>query len=141
MRRHFLSLKNRFPLLILCLASLLGVGCRAGWQVGRDHFRDARYPDAVREFSEAEADYPTLDRAEQAHYALYRGLTHLAVGDALAADGWLRIAKHESDSRPGLFTADELGRLDSAWRSLGHMPGQGALGPAWLAGREHTSAQ
>jgi len=119
----------------LLLLSLSLAGCRSGWELGRDHYRDARYPDALGALVAAEADYPELDQGQRARYALYRGLTHLAVGDAVAADAWLRLAKREADRDPELFDPDELGRLNSAWRSLGRMPGQGAFGPAWLAGR------
>ncbi|MGE0323335.1 MAG: hypothetical protein AB7K71_05685 [Polyangiaceae bacterium] len=124
--------------LLLChalVAGLLGLtGCRSGWELGRDHYRDARYPDALHEFSAAEADYPELSRSEQAHYALYRGLSYLAVGDAVRADGWLSIAKRELDTRPDTFTPDERGRLVAAWQSMGRMPGVGAYGERWFGG-------
>ncbi|MCA9626148.1 MAG: hypothetical protein KC766_00720 [Myxococcales bacterium] len=125
------SLRLLVPLVALaaCLA-----GCRSGWELGRDHYRDARYPDALAEFSEAEAEYPDLPRQDQAHYALYRGLSYLAVGDAVRADAWLSIAKRELDTHPETFSPEERGRLITAWQSMGRMPGVGAYGQSWFGG-------
>ncbi|MCB9583884.1 MAG: hypothetical protein H6718_00710 [Polyangiaceae bacterium] len=125
--------RNPFtPALVLCLLGL--AGCRSGWELGRDHYRDARYPDALNEFSDAEADYAALSREDQAHYALYRGLSYLAVGDAVRADAWLSVAKRELDTRPDTFTPDERGQLIAAWQSMGRMAGVGAYGQPWFAG-------
>ncbi len=109
-------------------------GCRSSWELGRDHYKDARYPDALAELADAEAEYPELCREERAHYALYRGLSYLAVGDAVRADGWLSIAKRELDTHPETFDPEERGRLITAWQSMGRMPGVGAYGQSWFAG-------
>jgi hypothetical protein len=61
---------------------------------------------------------------EQARYALYRGLTHLALGDAQQADRYLRRAKRALDAHPDWFAVEERGALLSAWRSVGRMPGE-----------------
>ena len=121
-------------LLGLCLACAALSGCRTGRELGRAYYQGARYPDALAEFSRAEADYPELSQEERAHYALYRGLSYLAVGDATRADGWLSIAKRELDTHPETFNAEERGRLLAAWQSMGRMPGVGAYGQAWFAG-------
>lgn len=122
---------------MLCVALAFGLAlpaCRSGWELGRDHYRDARYPDALRELAAAESDYPSLSRPEQAHYALYRGLSYLAVGDSTRADAWLSIAKRELDTHPETFSVEERGRLITAWQSMGRMPGVGAYGQRWFAG-------
>ncbi|MBX3184397.1 MAG: hypothetical protein KF915_17345 [Polyangiaceae bacterium] len=120
--------------LLMTLGALaLLIGCGASWEVGEGHYRDARYADALVALKETEPDYAELEPDERARYALYRGLSHLAVGDATRADGWLRLAKQASDRDPALLSVDERGRLEAAWRSLGRMPGSGAFGPAWRA--------
>ena len=89
-------------------------------------FEQARYPDAVGEFQRAEVDFSHWSEPKRARYSLYRGLTHLAVGDARQADRWLSYAKRSFDQRPQLFTPEERGRLLAAWRSMGRMQGEPA---------------
>jgi hypothetical protein len=89
-----------------------------------DAFEQARYPDAVGEFRRAESDFEDLSEQGRARYALYRGLTHLALGDARQADRWLGTAKAAADADPSIFDHAERGRLLSAWRSTGRMPGE-----------------
>jgi hypothetical protein len=87
-------------------------------------FRDGRLPEATAEFRRLEPAFPALSRGEQAHYALYRGLAHLGLGDAREADRWLTVAKRLERDHPDCFDASERGELYAAWRSLGRMPGQ-----------------
>ncbi len=89
----------------------------------RSSFDEARYPEAAAQYRALLPELALLTQAEQLEYALYRGATHLALGDALAAQRWLSQAKRLSELRPELATAEERGRLASAWRALGHMPG------------------
>jgi hypothetical protein len=98
-------------------------GCSSSLEPARQAFAEARYPDAVAEFRALGAQLPELGRAERFEYALYRGLSHLALGDARPAERWLLIAKRLSEASPGLATPEEQGRLLSAWSSMGHMPG------------------
>jgi hypothetical protein len=65
-----------------------------------------------------------LDPMEGTRYALYRGLTHLALGDAAQAERWLSLAKRRSDRDLALLSAAERGRLLAAWRTMGRMPGE-----------------
>jgi hypothetical protein len=99
------------------------LGCSSPLTEARTSFDEARYPDAVAEYRALGASVPGLGRPELFEYALYRGLSHLALGDAAPAQRWLLVAKRLSEASPGLATSDQQGRLMSAWRSMGHMPG------------------
>ncbi len=87
-------------------------------------FREGRYPAAAAELGAVEAASASYPAAERARYALYRGLTHLALGDARQADHWLTLAKRDADRHPAWFDEAERGALLSAWRSMGRMPGE-----------------
>lgn len=104
-------------------ACCLLMGCGSPLTPARQAFDEARYPDAVAEYRALDARLPELDRDELFEYALYRGLTHLALGDARPAERWLLVAKRLSDASPPLATSEERGRLLSAWRAMGHVPG------------------
>jgi hypothetical protein len=107
------------PVLVLLMA-----GCQGSMARARTDFEDARYPQAVRGFDRLEARALRFSQPERAEYALYRGLSHLALGDARLAARWLGYAKAELDRDPRVFDAEERGRLLAAWRSMGHMPGE-----------------
>ncbi len=107
---------------ILLLACALG-GCRSLYGEALDSYADARYPTAAARFRALEPEIRTWSPHERARYSLYRGLTHLALGDARAACFWLGYAKVRSDREPNIFDTRERGALLSAWRSMGHMPG------------------
>jgi len=91
--------------------------CRSDLGSAVEAYAEARYPDAV-ESLRASAD------PENARYALYRGLSELAVGNARSADTWLRRAWQAADRDPDVFSEEEHGRLVAAWRSMGRMPAE-----------------
>ncbi len=101
---------------------LLLSGCAGSLPL--DAFHEGRYPAAAAQLRELEDEAAHYEPAERARYALYRGLTHLALGDAASADRWLSAAKHGSDQHPDGFSARERGALLAAWRSMGRMPGE-----------------
>ena len=105
----------------LVLVSTLIFGCSSPLTEARTSFDEARYPEAVAQFRACRRD--GLSRSELFQYALYRGLTHLALGDAGPAERWLVVAKRLSEESPGLASREDEGRLLAAWRSMGHMPG------------------
>jgi hypothetical protein len=107
-------------LFITC--ALLITGCSSALTEARQSFDEARYPDAVAAYRAV--DSRKLEGPQLFHYALYRGLSHLALGDAAPAERWLIVAKRLCERSPTLATPDERGRLSSAWRSMGHMPGE-----------------
>jgi len=98
-------------------------GCSSPLTEARTSFDEGRYPDAVAEYRALAASAPSLGRLELFEYALYRGLSHLALGDSVPAERWLLLAKRLSEESPPVATAEARGRLLSAWRSMGHMPG------------------
>ncbi|HYO92874.1 MAG TPA: hypothetical protein VER33_00105 [Polyangiaceae bacterium] len=102
----------------------LVVGCQTTLSTAVGELERGRAPEAVARFRALEPQLGRLTRSEQADYALYRGLTHLALGDAHEADRWLSAVKAESDGDPRLLSAAERGRLLAARRSMGRMPGQ-----------------
>jgi hypothetical protein len=99
----------------------LAISCSSPLHEAVTSFNEARYPDAVGEFRAFRPD--AGNSAELFQYALYRGLSHLALGDAKPAERWLTVAKRLWERSPKLASEDEQGRLLAAWRSMGHMPG------------------
>lgn len=105
-----------------CLALLL-LACSSPLSEARTSFDQARYPDAVSEYRALHPRLPWLSRPQLFEYALYRGLSHLALGDAQPASQWLTVAKRLWEESPELASAEQRGRLMSAWRAMGYMPG------------------
>ena len=115
------------------LPPLLALGCHSALDDAMASYEDGRYPSAAAQFRAAEPASRALGASERASYALYRGLTHLALGDARAALRWLGAAKVAADRDPSSLTDKDRGELLAAWRSMGHMPGEpGFAAPAPL---------
>jgi hypothetical protein len=106
----------------LLLAGLLG-GCGTPLSEARTSFDEARYPEATAAYRALAGAVPSFDEPELFEYALYRGLSHLALGDARPAERWLLCAKRLSEASPELATEDQRGRLLAAWRAMGHADG------------------
>jgi hypothetical protein len=111
----------------LALLPLTALGCHSAWDDALDAYDEARYPSAAAQFRALEPKARTLAAPDFARYALRRGLTHLALGDARAAARWLGYAKQSADRDPEIFGDADRGALISAWRSMGHMPGEPGL--------------
>jgi len=105
------------------VVALILLACSSPLAQARSSFDEARYPDAVAEYQALRPQLPRLARSELFEYALYRGLSHLALGDSVPAQHWLTLAKRLSEQSPGLATSDQEGRLLAAWGSMGLMPG------------------
>ncbi|HYQ43336.1 MAG TPA: hypothetical protein VER11_15250 [Polyangiaceae bacterium] len=114
-----------FGLILLVCTS----ACHSALSDAMASYTDAQYPTAAAQFRAGEAQARRLNPGEFAHYALYRGLTHLALGDASAAARWVGYAKQSADRDPYLFNDEDRGALLAAWRSMGHMPGEPAFPP------------
>jgi len=113
---------------ISLLLLLLGApACHSALADAMDSYADAAYPTAAAQFRAAEPAARQLNPRDFANYALYRGLTHLALGDAPSAARWVGYAKQCADRDPHLFDDRERGALIAAWRSMGHMPGEAAF--------------
>jgi tetratricopeptide (TPR) repeat protein len=101
-------------------------GCAGPFEEGVRQYDRGRYPEAIQTLRRLQAEAPGYDRRESARYALYRGLTHFALGDRQQALRWLAEAKRASDADPCIFSDADGGRLASAWA---HLP-EADSGPA-----------
>lgn len=108
----------------LCCSLLLALGCGSALGSAVEDFEGGRHPEAARRFRALEAQLPEFDPDDRLRYALYRGLTDLALGDARNAERWLSQVKRTLDADPRALRDAERGRLLSAWRSMGRMPGE-----------------
>jgi hypothetical protein len=113
---------------VLCLALGLTTplaGCAGPRLAHAVHAaEEGRFPDASVELIALERTLGRHSSAFCARYALERGLVHLAMGDLVAADFWLRIAWAYVDARPELLSAADRARLIAGWRATGRMPGE-----------------
>ncbi|HQP37808.1 MAG TPA: hypothetical protein PLI95_21645 [Polyangiaceae bacterium] len=117
---------NRSACVVVLIAVLAGAltGCGGAMSRGIKDFHKGRYPEAVVELMAVEPAQADRSAESKARYALYRGLTHLALGDTESAQRWVAEAKALWDGDHGLLDRKEQGRLLSGWESLGHEPGE-----------------
>jgi hypothetical protein len=111
MRRHF----GRFLPVALALSA---TGCSGSFGAGVRDYDHGRYPEAIDELRQAERGAAGWRGRDRARYALYRGLTHLALGDRPATLRWLGEVKRAIDANPTLLSDEDTGRLASAWAHL-----------------------
>lgn len=109
---------------ILVIWALFCTACGSAISPAMSAFDEGRYPEAVAEFTKLEAESREWSDDRKTRYALYRGLTHLSCGDVRAADRWLSRAKLAWEKNPSLLEPAESGRMLTAWRSMGRMPGE-----------------
>lgn len=104
---------------LLISAALFGL-LACGGALGRAEtaFSEGRYPDAKQTLLALEADSATWPDAKRAEYALYRGLTHSALGDRDQAAVWLREARAIESTHPKSLSFDNLQRLKLAENGL-----------------------
>jgi hypothetical protein len=100
------------PLLALALSACAGPLADA-----EGLFDKGQYPAAKQALVELDADRRSWCAAERAEYALYRGLTLLALGNDGEARAWLGEAKAAEDARPGSLRYDDRRRLSVALAS------------------------
>jgi hypothetical protein len=94
--------------ILLCVAL---AGCGGALADAESDFKKGRYAEAKETLVRVEPESKTWDESKRAEYALYRGLTHGALGDRAAASVWLKQAKSIEDARPGTLTQDDRVRL------------------------------
>jgi hypothetical protein len=113
----------------LKVAALIGLmaltGCRTAMTRGVAAYDDGYYPEAMGALDDAHVDHVHAGPAKRARYALYYGLTHLALGHEAEAQRWVAEAKWLWDSDRNLLSTADTGRLLSAWEALGHARGEG----------------
>jgi hypothetical protein len=113
-------MKGARPAMFALFLTLL-TGCGSALKPAIQAYEGSRYPEAMAELGQLNEATGNGAPEIQLRYALYRGLTHLALGDARRAEVWLTRVQR-GDQR--LLSAADLGRFAAAWRSLGHMPGE-----------------
>jgi hypothetical protein len=109
------------PLAVLLVLS--AAACRGALEAPLEAFHDGRLPAAAAGFRRLEPELSELSDSERARYALYRGLTHLGLGDAREAERWLSFARRLDREDPRRLDPAERAELASAWRSLGRAAG------------------
>lgn len=97
------------------ILALTLAACAGGLASAKKSFKRGDYAEAKESLVALEADAKGWAGASRAEYALYRGLTHHALGDRAAALPWLEEAK----AHAGDLSADDRTRLDLALESLG----------------------
>lgn len=111
----------RAPSRVLLLAAGAWAVAACGGGVlspAESEFDVGHYPAAKQAFAALEFESRSWDDATRAEYALYRGLTHGALGDDARALEWLRQAKALDDAHPGTLSPDGASRLRVALASL-----------------------
>jgi hypothetical protein len=88
--------------------------CAGPFVEGVRDYDHARYPAALERFFSAEPNVEGWGPRDRARYALYRGLTHLALGDRGAALHWLDEAERARNTNPSIFSDDERSNLAAA---------------------------
>jgi hypothetical protein len=108
----------RFVAPALVILSLAACG---GHPMARaeSQFAQGRYPDAKQALVALEAESRTWTDAKRAEYALYRGLTHAALGDREQAGVWLREARAIEDTHTGSLSQEDSQRLQIGVDSIG----------------------
>src|SRR6187431_1973108 len=95
---------RRFALLVTVLmtAACVHPGYHVGVMARLD--RQGRYPEALERALRVELDVPEMPLDKQAHYFIYRGVAHLALGHVPDAQLWLGRAVQYRTMYPGLIT-------------------------------------
>jgi hypothetical protein len=98
---------------------VLFVACGGALGEGKSDFKKGRYAEAKETFARIEVESKGWDDGRRAQYALYRGLTHSALGDRAAAGVWLREAEAICEKAPSALDGEDLARLRLGLESLG----------------------
>jgi len=106
----------RFALLV----ALVFTTAHCGGPLGHAQraYTKGRYADAKRRFVRLERTSEDWPLHRRARYALYRGLTHLALGDRRAASPWLDEAARLQSRARFAFSPDDEARLRLALETV-----------------------
>jgi hypothetical protein len=105
---------TRIALLALVLAS---AACATPLGDAEALFRKGQYPATHQALLALDNERSSWTEPDQAEYALYFGLTLLALGDDGRARAWLTDAKAIDDAHPGSLRDRDRRRLDVALAS------------------------
>jgi hypothetical protein len=95
------------------------VSCAGPLADAQSLFNKGQYPAAHQSLLALETASGSWSATDRATYALYRGLTLLALGDRGRAAMWLLEAKAVEDQRPGSLAGGDARRLGVAIVSNG----------------------
>jgi hypothetical protein len=105
---------------LLVVAAAFGLAsCGGPLADAEGQFDKGQYPAAHQSLLALESASRSWSTADRATYALYRGLTLLALGDRGRATMWLLEAKGAEDRRPGSLSGADTRRLGVAMESNG----------------------
>jgi hypothetical protein len=96
----------------------LPCACSAAAHDAIHTYDQARYPEALERLRSTESLATRWEPRDRARYALYRGLTHLALGDRRDTARWLEEARRAWNRDPTVFSDDERSRLAAALAHL-----------------------
>jgi len=86
-------------------------------------YEAGRTTESLRRLQAWSREAATAAAPDTARYALFRGLAHLTLGDAHAAESYLLPLKHSVEREPALLSQEDRARLACALTSMGHYPG------------------
>ena len=85
--------------------------CSGPLEDAEGQFKKGQYPAAHQMLLALEVESSAWNAADRGEYALYLGLTLVALGDRGRASLWLRQAKAVEDEHPGTLPYDDVRRL------------------------------
>ena len=118
-----MTLKRALGVTALALGAGFWSACTGSAAVGIDAYEQGRYPEALAALRHWERSRGA-EVVNDARYALYRGLTELALGNAAEAHLWLSVTQELLAKDPDALDRHDRGRLAAAWQTLGKMPAQ-----------------
>jgi hypothetical protein len=92
-------------------------GCAGPLSRAESQFAEGRYPEAKQTLETVESDSRSWNDSRRAEYALYRGLTHAALGDREQAATWRHEARAIEDAHPGSLSPEDARRLKAAFEA------------------------
>jgi len=102
---------------------LAGTSCGSPLSHAVADYEAGRTTESLRRLKTWQRHAASADRPDAARYALFRGLAHLTLGDARAAESYLLPLKHHVRRDPELLSSGDRARLVTALASMGHFPG------------------
>lgn len=102
-----------FTIFILLSFSFFNINCGGGGGVKRGirYYENGDYGAALSMFIELEPDVSRWKPKQQALYCLYRGLTHLSIGERPMAEAYLLEAERLRQEDPRILRGNHLIRL------------------------------
>jgi hypothetical protein len=113
-------MRARAALVAMSFVALAAVAACGGGGLahGKRLFDKGRYAEAKAAFNALEPSAMGDDDGDRARYALYRALTHGALGDLDARDAWLRVAARIASRNPDALDDEDTARLKIALDQL-----------------------